>query len=197
MEDEIKERYKLQKAAEIVAQGDIAETNQILHKLEQSIRNGRLQAFRSGSNIHYAFESDKESSKVNESDLIQSDANVPHSDFTWVDRKYDKRLHEALYPLPDNLEAYWDDLNTWLTENEPRLKYKFQNPDTSAKEQTKSQASNLQNAETHQPITNWRMRIQAKAAKIWCEEKKVGCSPTKLSINPKLAKWCRDNNVGF
>ena len=71
----------------------------------------------------------------------------------------------------------------------------IQTPNTSSLEQTNLQTSNSQDTEVPQSITNWRMRIQAQAAIIWCKHKNLNCSPTKLSINPELAKWCRNNNV--
>ena len=131
MDDEIKERYKLKEAAKIITQGHhIAETNQILNKLEQSVRDGSLQVFQTGTNNRYEFGSNKESSEANELNLIRSNTNSLHGGFTWVDKEYDERLSKALYLLPDNLEAYWDDLNTWLKNNEQRISPIFQDPDT-------------------------------------------------------------------
>lgn len=45
------------------------------------------------------------------------------------------------------------------------------------------------------PISNWMMRIQARASELWREYKKLGCSPTKNSIKGDLARWCRENDV--
>jgi hypothetical protein len=45
-----------------------------------------------------------------------------------------------------------------------------------------------------QPVANWKMRIQERAAMLWREHRKMG-SPTKNNIKSDLARWCRENNV--
>lgn len=45
------------------------------------------------------------------------------------------------------------------------------------------------------PTQNWKLKIQAEAARRWKEEVKQGCSPTRNNIKGDLATWCRDNKV--
>lgn len=130
MDSEIKERYKLYEAAEKATRGNLVDTKQMLKKLSRSIRDGSLKVFLPGSNTFYVPEADDEFSKIKESDLLRSDVDLQKGGLTWVDKQYDERLRNALYQLPSNFEVYWDDLNAWLEENEPRLGYQFYNPDT-------------------------------------------------------------------
>lgn len=133
MSDEKKERYKLQEAAEIMAQGEITGTSELLlRKLKQSVRDGDLKVFPSGSNILYEPDMNDESRATRESDLLRSDICVLGGGLTWVDKLYDERVRELLYQLPNDLEAYWDDLNNWIDENEPRIVSIFQKPDNFA-----------------------------------------------------------------
>lgn len=84
-------------------------------------------------------------------------------------------------------EAYWNDLNTWLEKNEPRLDCEFTKPGAPS---AKSSPDN-----PHTPMANWKMRIQAQAAIIWNGYRDIGCSPTKHSIKGDLVKWCREEGV--
>ena len=45
------------------------------------------------------------------------------------------------------------------------------------------------------PLEDWKMRVQAEAAAHWLHLRKLNCNPTKHSILPHLAKWCRENNI--
>ena len=42
---------------------------------------------------------------------------------------------------------------------------------------------------------NWKLKIQAEAARQWKALVSMGCSPTRHSIKDDLAKWCNVNNV--
>ena len=129
MSDEKKERYNLQEAAEIMAQGEITGTSELLlRNLKQSVRDGDLKVFPSDSNIRYEPDMDDESRATRESGLLCHETDVLPGGFTWLDKMYDKKLYEALHPVLNNLEAYWNDLNTWIEQNEPRIGPIFQNP---------------------------------------------------------------------
>jgi hypothetical protein len=52
-----------------------------------------------------------------------------------------------------------------------------------------------QPAQDAKPLESWKMRIQAEAATRWKAQRKLGCNPTRRSIQGELAKWCRDNNI--
>lgn len=148
MENAIIERYKLQEAARILARGDTEDAGgKLLRALRKSIRDGNLKAYRPGSNVHYELGVDGESFAIKESDLIRLDSDILAGGFTWVDKVYDDRLNEALHQVPDDLEVYWKDLNTWLEENEPRLGYRFPNPDISAAIQVEKQISGMSTSE--------------------------------------------------
>lgn len=138
MSNKIKERYTLREAAEITAQGDAAGTEKILLRLKKSVRDGILKVFSPGSEINFDPETENESFAPIESSLIRSDIDPPNGGLTWVDRMYDTQLHEVLYPIPDNLEVYWDDLNRWLNEQESRITYKFPDPKDSIASENKS-----------------------------------------------------------
>lgn len=43
--------------------------------------------------------------------------------------------------------------------------------------------------------TNWKLRIQAEAARRWKVLRDAGANPTKHNIKDDLAKWCRETNV--
>jgi len=45
------------------------------------------------------------------------------------------------------------------------------------------------------PTSNWKLKIQAEAARRWKELVTMGCSPTRNSIKDDLATWCRNNKV--
>jgi hypothetical protein len=45
------------------------------------------------------------------------------------------------------------------------------------------------------PTSNWKLKIQAEAARRWKELVTMGCSPTRNSIKDDLATWCRNNEV--
>ena len=45
------------------------------------------------------------------------------------------------------------------------------------------------------PLANWKMRVQAEAAKRWKEQRVMGCNPTRHSLKDELATWCRDTDV--
>ena len=42
---------------------------------------------------------------------------------------------------------------------------------------------------------NWKLKVQAAAARRWEELVGMGCSPTRGNIKSDLARWCRENNV--
>lgn len=129
MSNEKKERYNLQNAAKIMAQGEIAGRSELLlRNLKQSVRDGDLKVFQSGSNIRYKHDMDEKTC----SDIHSSDVDIMTGDLTWVDKLYDERLSEVLHYLPNDLEVYWDDLNVWIEDNEPLIGPIFQNPDNSA-----------------------------------------------------------------
>lgn len=128
MSNEKKERYNLQKAAKIMAQGEIAGRSELLlRNLKQSVKDGNFKVFQSGSNIRYKHDMDEKTC----SDILCSDVDMAGG-LTWVDKLYDERLSDVLHYLPNDLEVYWDDLNVWIEDNEPRIGPIFQNPDNSA-----------------------------------------------------------------
>lgn len=128
MSNEKKERYNLQNAAKIMAQGEIAGRSELLlRNLKQSVRDGDLKVFQSGSNIRYKHDMDEKTC----SDIHSSDVDIMTGDLTWVDKLYDERLSEVLHYLPNDLEVYWDGLNVWIEDNEPRIGPIFQNPGNS------------------------------------------------------------------
>lgn len=43
--------------------------------------------------------------------------------------------------------------------------------------------------------SNWKMLVQAEAARHWAALRKDGANPTKFSIKDDLARWCRENGV--
>ena len=75
----------------------------------------------------------------------------------------------GVVPFFGLLVVYWDDLNTWLKKNEPRIGPIFQGPCIPvASVQTKPQTEESQNGVVQQLILeNWKMLIQAQAAIIW------------------------------
>ncbi len=64
-----------------MAQDTIAVSNKILRKLKQSVRDGDLKAFPSGSNISYELE-------------MNEDVMTGGLGLAWVDKLYDERLKE-------------------------------------------------------------------------------------------------------
>ncbi len=42
---------------------------------------------------------------------------------------------------------------------------------------------------------NWKLKVQAEAARRWKELVGMGCSPTRHNIKDDLAKWCKANKV--
>ena len=112
----------------MVAQNDTAGIRQLLRKLKRSVRDGTLQVFRFGSAVRYEPGVDEEGSASSEGNALRPDLDFLPGCITWVDEEYDEKLREVRQLLPDNLEAYWEDLNAWLIEHEPRLRYKFPDP---------------------------------------------------------------------
>ncbi|QRX83269.1 hypothetical protein [Glaciimonas sp. PAMC28666] len=94
----------------------------------------------------------------------------------------------------DYEEAYWDDLNEWLAHNESRMIFRF--PDPIAANQaglviTANSIPAIENTSSTITTSNWIMRAQEGATKIWRFHKKNGCNPTKNSIRGDVADWCK------
>lgn len=91
----------------------------------------------------------------------------------------------------------------YLTNTQPFTRTKFISMDDfkayfqSIREKVDDAASEPVVAKPSKPIptNNWKLKIQAEAARSWKELVKTGCSPTRYSIKDDLAKWCRDNEV--
>ena len=45
------------------------------------------------------------------------------------------------------------------------------------------------------PLEDWKMRVHAEAAAHWLRLRKLNCNPTKHTILPHMAKWCRENDI--
>jgi len=43
--------------------------------------------------------------------------------------------------------------------------------------------------------TNWKLQVQAEAARMFLKLRAIGCKPTKHSIKDDLAKWCKETGV--
>jgi hypothetical protein len=101
-------------------------------------------------------------------------------------------------------EAYWEDLNRWLDQNEPRIAFRFPVPCASDATQPQGAierksppvlAGDEAGENQGEDAGHWKMRVQAEAAAEWTRLRAVGANPTRTSIRPHLLKWCRENNV--
>ena len=91
-------------------------------------------------------------------------------------------------------QAFWDDLNVWLDQNEPRIAFRFRAPAPGASETVPVRKKNA-SAEEPSDLLHWKMRVQAAAAEHWKTLRKAGANPTVSSILDWMAKWCCDNAV--
>jgi hypothetical protein len=127
----------------MMAQGNEADSEKLLLKLVQSVRDGTLKVYLPESKVPFEPIGDIDAiNQVFPGSLTWVDQVFPGG-ITWVDREYDKRLAELLQPLiPHNVEAYWDDLNAWPSQNKLRITYQFKDPSTSSTLPSKAQSIN-------------------------------------------------------
>jgi len=128
MGDEAKECYTLLEAAELAARGNTQECGRILHKLKQAVLGDKLKVYQQGSLVACEIEDVIRLAVESLSERARTAPSSYPGGLTRAGIEYDQQLRE--YLLPDHLEVFWDKLNKWLEENEPRLfkEWRFPKP---------------------------------------------------------------------
>lgn len=95
-------------------------------------------------------------------------------------------------------EAYWDDLNAWLVEHEPRTARVFAFPDPTQDSNACDHAATetqQDQAELAAPV-DWKQQVR-DAATEWCRDRQAAGKPkpTKTAVAAEMAIWCKNEGV--
>lgn len=184
MSDKAKERYTLRNAAELAAGGDAEGISRLLRKLEQSIHDGSLKVFLPGSKVSFTPGIDDESSTSEQADLIRADQSIYAGGITWVDEQYDARLGEERHRLPLTLEVYWDDLNNWLKNEEPKITWQF--PKRRAVEKA---------ADSSRSINDWQAAVREIADELHLKDTGAGAYSSNKDMSDRVAEIARVRKI--
>lgn len=95
-------------------------------------------------------------------------------------------------------EVYWDDLNLWLAEHEPRTARVFEFPDPAQEGVTCDPAAMETRQGQAEPAApaDWRQRVR-DAATEWCRERRADGKPeaSKVALASEMEVWCRNEGV--
>ncbi len=167
-------RYTLAEAALCIANSAGERKEVIEKKLVRDVGSGRLPAYEPGRNAKMEYELQKDAG----GGFIGSGLRMKNSTVSSTVRTFYE-------------EVYWDDLNKWLDECEPRVSYRFEPPEVAT-----SVAASVPTLDPNAGASlNWKMRIQAEAADRWRRAIRNSATPTKNNIKDGLGTWCRENNV--
>ncbi len=186
MGDEAKERYTLHEAAEFAARGNTKDTSRILHKLKQSVLSDMLKVYQPGSSVSYEVEGGIRIAAENLSKGAETDASRYPGGIALVDFEFDERLRELL--LPNDLEAYWDELNAWLEGNEPRLyeKWKFPKPKV-----VKVVVHGLDG----QPGNDWKDKAREIADELFDHDTLNHCRDSLVGYSERVMKMMQERQI--
>jgi hypothetical protein len=107
---------------------------------------------------------------------------LPGTVIAFMSKQIENRPLTTVQARFHDLELYWDELNVWLAEYEPRVQFRFPKPQ---QDQPKpSQES------------DWKWLVRDAAFKICLERRAEGKPPfTKSKLAEETATWCRNHDV--